>query len=327
MKTYLLLRNNHQSGPYSFEEVKQMNLQPLDLVWIEGKSICWRYPSEVDELKNIVAQATEVDKSFSGKQSTSVSSPKKIFVSLPARTKAPNFSHEYSQSSPALRYDIEIETKYSQPLDEIKQLYAHNLQDQRRTTNPIALKNVSWLGALLVVLIFGAILTKKIVDGFDRGTATNEVAAHVTSSFPAINTETDNRQPTVPESSYQSTTSNETVLQDTVQTATPKPKKVDLYKLVTIKSSDYKVGVFGGINDLALTVINRSSYNLDKVSVELEYVKPNGETVQKQILEFSSVTAKSAKTISVPPNRRGVKIRYHIKTISSHQKESSLLQV
>jgi hypothetical protein len=48
---YLLLRNNKQSGPYSFEELKSMGLKAYDLVWSEGKSAAWRYPCEIEELK------------------------------------------------------------------------------------------------------------------------------------------------------------------------------------------------------------------------------------------------------------------------------------
>lgn len=48
---YLLLRNNKQSGPYSLEELKSMGLKAYDLVWLEGKSAAWRYPSELEELK------------------------------------------------------------------------------------------------------------------------------------------------------------------------------------------------------------------------------------------------------------------------------------
>lgn len=48
---YLLLRNNKQSGPYSLEELKTMGLKAYDLVWSEGKSAAWRYPSEIEELK------------------------------------------------------------------------------------------------------------------------------------------------------------------------------------------------------------------------------------------------------------------------------------
>lgn len=51
MVTYLLLRDNKESGPYTLEDLRAKGLKAYDLVWIEGKSAAWRYPSEIEELK------------------------------------------------------------------------------------------------------------------------------------------------------------------------------------------------------------------------------------------------------------------------------------
>ena len=51
MKKYLLLRNNKQTGPHSYDELLEMGLKSQDLIWIEGKSASWRYPGEFDEFK------------------------------------------------------------------------------------------------------------------------------------------------------------------------------------------------------------------------------------------------------------------------------------
>lgn len=51
MNKYLLLRDNKESGPYSVPELVEIGIKPYDLVWLEGRSAAWRYPSEVDELK------------------------------------------------------------------------------------------------------------------------------------------------------------------------------------------------------------------------------------------------------------------------------------
>jgi len=55
MKEFLLLRNNKQTGPYTLEELKTMNLKPFDLVWHQNKSFSWKYPSEMDNLAAFVA--------------------------------------------------------------------------------------------------------------------------------------------------------------------------------------------------------------------------------------------------------------------------------
>ena len=51
MATYLLLRDNKETGPFSMNDLLNVGLKPYDLVWVQGKSAAWRYPSEVEELK------------------------------------------------------------------------------------------------------------------------------------------------------------------------------------------------------------------------------------------------------------------------------------
>src|SRR5689334_4475160 len=51
MNQYLLLRDNKQSGPYTVDDIIAKGIKAYDLVWLEGKSAAWRYPSEIEELK------------------------------------------------------------------------------------------------------------------------------------------------------------------------------------------------------------------------------------------------------------------------------------
>lgn len=59
MTKYLLLRDNKESGPYTFDDLKAKGLKAYDLVWVEGKSAAWRYPSEVEELKSFAPAVEE----------------------------------------------------------------------------------------------------------------------------------------------------------------------------------------------------------------------------------------------------------------------------
>jgi hypothetical protein len=51
MNHYRLLRDNKESGPYTQEEMIAKGFKPYDLIWVEGKSAGWRYPSEIAEIK------------------------------------------------------------------------------------------------------------------------------------------------------------------------------------------------------------------------------------------------------------------------------------
>jgi hypothetical protein len=115
MNKYLLLRDNKQSGPYSVDELEKLGLKPYDLVWLDGRSAAWRYPSEIDELrhfapageeqpydrfykKKTTQQATAAQQTTSNvtQQETTQTevtvvvpqhiTPKKIYVTLPAGT-------------------------------------------------------------------------------------------------------------------------------------------------------------------------------------------------------------------------------------------------
>lgn len=59
MNKYLLLRDNKQSGPYTVEELVKKGIKPYDLVWLEGRSAAWRYPSEMDDLKQFAPAVEE----------------------------------------------------------------------------------------------------------------------------------------------------------------------------------------------------------------------------------------------------------------------------
>src|ERR1700722_14195043 len=59
MSSYLLLRNNKESGPFTIEEIKGMTLKPYDLLWVIGKSAAWRYPGEINELKSFAPPVPE----------------------------------------------------------------------------------------------------------------------------------------------------------------------------------------------------------------------------------------------------------------------------
>ncbi len=57
MKIYRLLRNNKQMGCFTATCLQQMNLQKYDLIWVEGESITWKYPSEMFEFRNHAPKA------------------------------------------------------------------------------------------------------------------------------------------------------------------------------------------------------------------------------------------------------------------------------
>jgi len=87
MSTYLLLRSNKQTGPFTLDEVREMGLKAYDLVWVEGKSAAWRYPGEVEEFKSFAPLVEE--------------QPFDRFFKRPVQTNQPLFTTTSSQTSTA----------------------------------------------------------------------------------------------------------------------------------------------------------------------------------------------------------------------------------
>ena len=93
----------------------------------------------------------------------------------------------------------------------------------------------------------------------------------------------------------------------------------ELSKLVIVKSNDYQRGAFGGIRNLELTLTNQSKYFLDKVVVELQYVKPSEQPLRSENITFRSIPPDGVLTIAVPPSNRGIKVAFKISKIESKE--------
>ncbi|HXO74477.1 MAG TPA: hypothetical protein VN824_04585, partial [Puia sp.] len=62
--------------------------------------------------------------------------------------------------------------------------------------------------------------------------------------------------------------------------------KANIASQVSVGANGYTVGTFGGINDLQVTVSNRSAYPLDLVVVEVQYIQANKKIYKTENLYF-----------------------------------------
>lgn len=51
-RVYLLLRDNQETGPFTIDELWQQQPRLTDLIWVEGESQAWAYPTEIDALRD-----------------------------------------------------------------------------------------------------------------------------------------------------------------------------------------------------------------------------------------------------------------------------------
>jgi len=99
-------------------------------------------------------------------------------------------------------------------------------------------------------------------------------------------------------------------------------KKVPAENIATklrLKANEYNVAAFGGIRNLKMTLQNDSRYLLDKVSVELRYLNPEGTVVKTETIDFNFVRPGEEATVAVKKTSRGVKVDYKIIRIESKE--------
>ena len=110
---------------------------------------------------------------------------------------------------------------------------------------------------------------------------------------------------------------------DDEKTEVPKPKTkpVNIRRFVNVKANNYKQRAFGGVMNLELTVNNDSKFELDRVTVELQYLKPSEQPIKTETVVFSSIGANDSKTLKIPDYLRGVKIAYRVTGVESSQYE------
>jgi hypothetical protein len=317
MKKYLLLRDNKESGPWTIEELKDRELRPMDLVWLENYSTAWAYVTEVDELKEWVKEDP-----VSPVQSHPAEKPRTVFVSLP-----PNFSTrqpDRAVASSALPVHDAVPLMDTLPFEELRERDNAYLDTrevfQKRATPLNSFVNVA---AVFLGLILGAVLIKKMVDANSTVPDTEtEVAAQVIPQDPLppskdIHTALATEVVPAPE-----TESEEKAAPPVVSV---KPK--DIKRQVKLSANAYKVGLFGGISDLKLTMYNGSPHFVEKIVVALDYLKQNGEVIETREQVFSSMKPYGTKTISIPQNNRGKKVRYRVLSIYSQEYKAALRQV
>ena len=144
LMTYILLRDNKETGPLSFDDILARGLKSTDLVWVEGQSVCWLNPDQIAELREFVGVlATPVAKTVTIVEKKPIEVEETIVLPLEHEEAKPITRNGISAYMPVPDEEtfvkpvptnaksskaIETETKFSQPLDELKELYAKTLE-------------------------------------------------------------------------------------------------------------------------------------------------------------------------------------------------------
>jgi hypothetical protein len=108
-------------------------------------------------------------------------------------------------------------------------------------------------------------------------------------------------------------------VEEPVEEVKPKARPVNIRKFVNVSANNYRQMAFGGVKNLELTVNNDSKFAIDRVIVELQYLKPSEQPIKTERVVFNTIGAGGSKTLKIPDYLRGVKIAFRVLDIESSQ--------
>lgn len=381
MSTYLLLRDNKQTGPHTLDEIRAMGLKKYDLIWVEGKSAAWRYAGEINEMKAFAPEIEEqpFDRFFrrpaqdehqhlkteeirpliheaseTEQKPPQINTVKRyVSVTLPSGRKAElrkvrteakvdAIPVKQSQSSETIQYVAE--EPVASPVEPLMQERFVLRNDASQGGN--ALQYVALgLAVTSIVLIIVLVLSNNYdiktypvsKSSASRNASTQQIEqSQSLQGIPAMSIPEDKgtgfreasaapEQQTLVRRAVSTTSgtfekekvANRTTGPVSLPEIQPDPKPVRLSESVSVSLSNYHVNMFGGIEDIRVTVTNTSPYELDMVVVELQYLQANKKVFKTETLRFKGIDAGASMTLDAPKTNRGFSLDSRLTYITS----------
>lgn len=292
MLQYRLLRNNREAGPYSLDDLIALPLKAYDLIWVDGKSAAWKYPSEYEELKAYAPPVTDdlynpLPAAPIGVSHKNVEkSPQKRFVSvilpggvaggkktITSAAEAPAFSGSVAPAQGSWQVEEKLHIDWPRPR-------------QQRSYKPYA------AGAVVLLLLAGGIYFLGRPRSAERNAAEDDHAAGNLASYAAST----------------STPGNTIVV-------TPLEFAV-LKKDITVQTSEYGTGIFGGITDLQVTVGNSGNTVLRDVILQVDYLANDKAIVDAETLHIPYLPAGASRLVQAPSTDKGVAVQTRIISVN-----------
>jgi hypothetical protein len=228
MTTYILLRNNKESGPFSLENLRSLGLKPNDLVWAEGQSVCWLFPGEIKELKDLVGLPPQETVKETVTVTETVAAPEKEVKKTSVQAATPVLEKvkpttpdpiekpqpvyigystaeeeswkKYIPREEKQEYNLQQELKeepvteinYSRPLSEIKELYVKNLHKQTKQKSKAIQINLP-PGFKKVALYAGLVVAGLMAGMLFKGKKSNKEKAPVQANLNTRSNTQDNQ--------------------------------------------------------------------------------------------------------------------------------------
>lgn len=351
MKRYRLLRDNREFGPFLLGELKSFGVYETDLIWVEEDSKCWNSPTEFSELKSLVQnrpkKAVALTRKTAPTTEIPVLSTSETFADVTEGRvfDKPGFTTDdyFSVTKEKIEWQAKPRTLNLTAITAnlfglgiilvgamLGAFVVKKIVDHFEFEPAIASSNAVEIRNELLPVSTGSYAAKSDVSL--SGTTANLISAaqpadtvrvkntqtRVQTINPAVKTavevsQTGTEKETLAlfNANEQGANAEETAEENKVEKEEA-PQTTKKAPSLSLSANEYKVGMFGGITDLEITVNNPSSTTIGKAVVEVEFLKPNGSVVKTQTLSVENILPGGSKKISVPSSKRGVSVRYRI---------------
>ncbi len=345
MNHFYLLRNNREAGPFSRAELKSHGLLSTDLLWVDGTSKEWKHPADIDGLEMTFSDETKrypstVKKDPAPVVLTSRALPQLLtyadeIFTLPM---APVSSNTYTSATvfQKKKSNAAVYTVGAQLFGVVVVLIGLllcgfvvvNMMKQfaakPATASQAVLINAETLPPSNTAHTAQGPQPQKILPLASVGQAKDSSQTEAKllknqlktlAEAKASKAKVKPAHPAPESMQYgQAIDANEQASTE-VPEEKPEPVKAVSPLSLQLSANDYKVGFFGGISNLEITVANPSGQTVSKAVVEIEYLKPNGNVVKTQSVTAENIASGGSKIIHVPSSGRGVKVRYRVVSI------------
>jgi hypothetical protein len=88
-------------------------------------------------------------------------------------------------------------------------------------------------------------------------------------------------------------------------------------KYIIHKTNKFKVGFFGGISELEITVTNNTENLVDEVVIKIDYIKESGDLWETKDVVVNNIQPGTSKTVKAPESSRGIQIKTRITSITA----------
>lgn len=338
MQQYRLLRNNKESGPYTWKELAHLPLKPYDLVWVDGKSAAWRYPSELPEFKEVAPRVEEdfyeqfhrrpaekkeaaatvssgitekaevtsapvtseiVSNVASGTASAPTELRKKVAVILPESVPPP-------KQEPVLR----VVKKEPSPILDKEQERSNVIPgpdpviDQLQIPQPkkakqkTSIKPLYWAAGVAGIVALTWILIQSSNGNHPAITEPDPSALPVLQTAGSIDASTD------------------------LPTALPENPALEfaaLKRFLSVSPDQINVGMFGGINKLQLTIKNNHTQPIENIVIAVDFLEKDQSLHHTEIVEVTKIEPQSTLSVRVPANGKGRAVQTRILGIGKYK--------